>query len=150
MSQPQTIEQLRQRIEELEYELKVMKQEAETDIVALMDHYNLTHTEAKVVRVLANARGGPLSRDAIWEMVGLDTDLRTIDSYIRRVRMKNKERLPIGTMYGIGYRLTPEVSKAVREVMEGKVQGGRPRVSYFSENRKAAAKQRRAMAGANA
>lgn len=138
------IESMKQRIEELEYELSASRQQSESDIVALMDYYNVTHTEAKIIRVLANAMGGALSRSSIWELVGLDTDLRTIDSHIRRVRMKNKGRLLIGSIYGIGYRLTPDVSKTVRDVMCGKIVSDRPRVSYFLENRKQAAKVRRA------
>lgn len=136
------IERLQARVEELEYELQAMKAEEETQLAALMDHYDLTANEARIIRAMANARGGPMSRPAIWEKVGLEGDLRQIDWHIRRIRSKNKARLPIGTMYGIGYRLTAEVAKFVRDVMDGKVQSDQPRVSYFFENRKQPATQR--------
>ena len=130
----QELEALRQRVEELEYDLASLKSTAETEVVALMDYYDLTATEGRLVRALAYAAGAPLSRPTIAEAVcGEIEDLRTVDSHVKRIRGKVGGRLPIDSIYGIGYRLLPDTAKEAREVMAGRLQPHTHRAHFYGQ-----------------
>lgn len=116
------LERLRARVEELEWELDCMKSTVETEITRLMDFYDLTAGEARMIRVMGHAGGAPLTRAVLAEAIGNEIeDLRTVDSHIKRTRRKVGHCLPIDTIYGIGYRVLPETAKTVRDVMAGKL-----------------------------
>lgn len=129
------LEALRQRVEELEYERDLLLSKAEDETAALMDYYNLTVGEAKIIRALAMARGAPLSRTTLIDVIGKDVDhIRTVDSHIKRLRNKNGKRLPVDTMYGIGYRLLSKTVKEVREVMERRKESSAVRVHKLARD----------------
>lgn len=116
------MERLRARVEELEFELDILKSTVDTETAALMDFYNLTTNEARIIRALGHAAGAPLSRPVLVEcLIREIDDLRTIDSHIKRIRRKNIGRLPIDSIYGIGYRLLPDTVRQVRDIMAGKI-----------------------------
>jgi hypothetical protein len=122
---PETIrelESLRARVEELEWELDCMKSTVETEVTRIMDFYDLTVGEARMIRALGHAGGAPLTRAVLAEAIQNEIDdLRTVDSHVKRTRRKVGHRLPIDSIYGIGYRLLPQTAKTVREVMAGKL-----------------------------
>jgi hypothetical protein len=123
---PETIrelEALRARVEELEWELDCLKSTVETEVTRIMDYYDLTVGEARMIRALGHAGGAPLTRAVLAEAIQNEIDdLRTVDSHVKRTRRKVGNRLPIDSIYGIGYRLLPETAKTVREVMAGKLE----------------------------
>lgn len=126
------IERLKARVEELEYELDSLKSTVDTEVMNLMDFYNLTAAEARMVRALAHAGGAPLSRAVLVEVLDRDIDnMRSVDSHVKRVRAKVSAALPIDSIYGIGYRLLPETAKHCREVMAGRVQPTRHRAHFY-------------------
>lgn len=126
------MERLRARVEELEYELDCLKSTVDTEVAAIMDYYDLTANEARIIRAMAHAGGAPLSRPSLVECVDNPIeDLRTIDSHVKRIRRKVNTRLPIDSIYGIGYRLLPDTAKQVRDVMAGKVNPERRRHHLF-------------------
>jgi hypothetical protein len=122
---PETIrelEALRARVEELEWELDCMKSTVETEVTRIMDFYDLTAGEARMIRALGHAGGAPLTRAVLAEAIQNEIDdLRTVDSHVKRTRRKVGHRLPIDSIYGIGYRLLPENARQVRDVMAGKL-----------------------------
>lgn len=116
------LEQLRARVEELEWELDCMKSTVETEVTRIMDFYDLTAGEARMIRALAHAGGAPLTRAVLAEAIQNEIDdLRTVDSHVKRTRRKVGHRLPIDSIYGIGYRLLPATAQQVRAVMAGKL-----------------------------
>lgn len=122
-------ERLRARVEELEFELSRLNSTVDTEVAALMDFYDLTATEARMIRALGHAGGAPLSRPVLVEAMANEIDdLRTVDCHVKRVRKKCGHRLPIDSLYGIGYRLLPDTAKKVREVMAGKTAPAKHRV----------------------
>jgi DNA-binding winged helix-turn-helix (wHTH) protein len=115
------MEKLRARVEELEFELDRLKSKVDTELAALMDYFDLTHNEARIIRAMAISNGAPLSRPMLMECLTSEIeDCRTIDSHVKRIRVKNGKRLPIHAIYGIGYRILPDTVRLVREVMAGK------------------------------
>ena len=133
------IERLKARIEELEYELDSLKSTVDTEVMHLMDNYDLTAAEARMIRALAHAAGAPLSRPVLIEVLDRDIDnLRSVDSHVKRVRAKVGGLLPIDSIYGIGYRLLPETAKHCREVMAGKVRSDRHRAHFYGHGQTAA------------
>lgn len=117
----QEMEALRARVEELEYELETLKVTATGEVVNLMDHYDLTASEGRILRALVLANGAPLDRCYLAELLGVETDLiRHIDSHIKRIRQKNRDKIKIDSIYGVGYRLVPDKIAPVREAMTGK------------------------------
>lgn len=128
------LERLRARVEELEYELDCMKSCVDTEVVNIMDHYDLTHTEARMIRAMAHAAGAPMSRPVLVEAMQSDLDdLRTVDSHVKRIRRKVGATLPIDSIYGIGYRLLPETAREVRDVMAGRVKPERHRAHFYGQ-----------------
>lgn len=128
----QELERLRARVEELEYELGTLQATADQEIAHIVDYFNLTVTEARVVRALAHAHGAPLSRPVLAEVVANDLEnLRSVDSHVKRIRAKNGSNLPIDTIYGLGYRMLPDTAKTVRDVMAGKIQVQRYRSHLY-------------------
>lgn len=123
------LETLRARVEELEFELERLNSTADTEVTALMDYFDLTAGEARMIRAMAHSGGAPLSRPVLVEVIQNEIDdLRTVDSHVKRIRKKCGHRLPIDSIYGIGYRLLPATAKTVREVMAGKTAPARHRV----------------------
>jgi DNA-binding response OmpR family regulator len=128
------LEALRQRVEELEFELGLLKATADAEVAQLMDAFDLTCGEAQIIRALAHARGSPLSRVTLVDALGHEiNELRTIDSHIKRIRKKVGKNLPIDTLYGLGYRLTPATAKRVRDIMDGKIAPEKHRVHFYRE-----------------
>jgi hypothetical protein len=116
------LETLRARVEELEWELDNLRDTVNAEVVCIMDFYDLTVGEARMIRALGHAGGAPLTRAVLAEAIQNEIDdLRTVDSHVKRTRRKVGNRLPIDSIYGIGYRLLPETAKTVREVMAGKL-----------------------------
>jgi hypothetical protein len=132
---PETIrelEALRARVEELEWELDCLRDTVNAEVVAIMDFYDLTVGEARMIRAMAHANGAPLARPTLVEVIANDIeDLRTVDSHVKRIRRKVGHRLPIDSIYGIGYRLLPEQVRQVREVMAGKVRPASHRAHLY-------------------
>lgn len=130
------MEALRQRVEELEYELGELRSKVDFEVANLMDFYDLTHNEARIVRALTLAHGAPLERSAICESMSGEIDyIRTVDSHIKRIRRKCAGRLAIHSLYGIGYRILQEDAKAVRAVMDGTVTADKPRLRGWPQTR---------------
>jgi DNA-binding response OmpR family regulator len=126
------MERLRARVEELEYELDLMRDAVNAEVASLMDFYDLTATEARLVRALAHAGGAPLSRPVLVDALGTEIDdLRTVDSHVKRIRRKAGTNLPIDSLYGIGYRLLPDTAKQARDVMAGRSQPERHRAHFY-------------------
>jgi DNA-binding winged helix-turn-helix (wHTH) protein len=126
------IERLKARVEELEWELDSMRDTVNAEIAAIMDFYNLTAGQARMIRAMAHAGGAPFSRPALMEVVQNEIeDMRTVDSYVKRIRKKVGHRLPIDSIYGIGYRLLPDTVRQVRDVMAGKVKPAEPRAHLY-------------------
>jgi len=129
------MERLKARVEELEWELDCMKSTVETEVTRIMDFYDLTAGEARMIRALGHAGGAPLTRAVLAEAIQNEIDdLRTVDSHVKRTRRKVGHRLPIDSIYGIGYRLLPETARQVRDVMAGKVQPQGHRVHICHDN----------------
>lgn len=130
------IEFLRQRVEELEYELGTLKCEADAEVTRLMDYFDLTTNEARIIRALCFANGSPLPRPVLAEVISSEPeDLRTIDSHIKRIRRKPvpQAELPIDTLYGLGYRLLPETAKRVKEIMAGQIAPQQYRAHFYQD-----------------
>ena len=127
-------ERLRQLVEELEWELSMLKIAAQGEVANLMDYYSLTVSEAKIVRAMALAHGAPLDRCYLADVIGVDSEfIRHIDSHIKRIRAKTNTALPIDTIYGIGYRILPEMGAFVREVIAGKHKPQKKRTHFYRE-----------------
>jgi DNA-binding response OmpR family regulator len=126
------IERLKARVEELEWELDCLKSTVDTEVAAIMDFYDLTAGEARMIRAMAHAGGAPLSRPVLVEAIQNEIDdLRTVDSHVKRIRRKVGARLPIDSIYGIGYRLLPETVRQVRDVMAGKLRPATSRAHLY-------------------
>lgn len=133
------LESLRARVEELEYELDSLKSTVDTEVASLMDYYDLTAGEARMIRAMAHAGGAPLSRPVLVEVIQNDIeDLRTVDSHVKRIRRKVGAKLPIDSIYGIGYRLLPDTAKLARDVMAGRAQPERHRAHFYGHGKSAA------------
>lgn len=134
------IERLQARVEELEFELDHLRDTVAAEVAAIMDYYDLTHGEARMVRALAHAGGAPLSRPVLMEAMQKDFDnLRSVDSHVKRVRAKTAERLPIDSLYGLGYRLLPDKVAEVKSVMAGTTKPERHRMHIYIRNREVSA-----------
>lgn len=128
----QELERLRARVEELEYELDMMRDSVNAEVASLMDYFDLTATEARMIRALAHAGGAPLSRPVLVDALGTEIDdLRTVDSHVKRIRRKVGSRLPVDSIYGIGYRVLPDTAKLCKEVMAGRVKPERYRAHLY-------------------
>jgi len=73
------------------------------------DRVDVTHTEARILRVLMEAKGRVLSRDEILGRAfgGMsDCSDRTVDAHIKNLRRKlTNRRVCIHTTFGVGYRI---------------------------------------------
>jgi DNA-binding winged helix-turn-helix (wHTH) protein len=128
------IERLKARVEELEWELDCMRDKVNTEVAAIMDFYDLTAGEARMIRAMAHAGGAPLSRAVLVEAIQNEIDdLRTVDSHVKRIRRKVGSRLPIDSIYGIGYRLLSDTVRQVREIMAGNIKPDRHRAHCYLE-----------------
>jgi DNA-binding response OmpR family regulator len=126
------LESLRARVEELEFELERLNSTVDTEVAALMDYFDLTAGEARMIRAMAHAGGAPLSRPVLVDVIQNEIeDLRTVDSHVKRIRKKCGSRLLIDSLYGIGYRLLPETARRVRDVMAGRVQPQGHRAHFY-------------------
>ena len=136
------IERLKARVEELEWELDSLRDTVSAEVAAIMDFYDLTAGEARMIRAMAHAGGAPLSRPVLVEAIQNEIDdLRTVDSHVKRIRRKVGHRLPIDSLYGIGYRLLPATVRQVREVMAGKVNPSSHRAHLYMPRTSSEARQ---------
>lgn len=133
------IERLKARVEELEWELDSLRDAVGAEVAAIMDFYDLTHGEARMIRALAHAGGAPLSRAVLMEAMQKDFDnLRSVDSHVKRIRNKAGARLPIDSLYGLGYRLLPDKVAEVKSVMAGGTKPKAQRVHVYVRGQLAA------------
>lgn len=73
--------------------------------------YDLTPGEAKILALFLSRRGKICSRDALFSAAALsdNSQIKTLDVHICRMRQKlPKDKYPIETIWGRGYRLLPE------------------------------------------
>lgn len=110
---------LRQRIDHLEAEVCYLKSRLKRSggNGRLID-CGFTKSEADMLRALATGRVH--SRDALREVAGIDpeTDSRTIDGHIKRIRRKAPKIIPgfeITALYGEGYLVKGESLDVLRE-----------------------------------
>ncbi|HZW83437.1 MAG TPA: response regulator transcription factor [Candidatus Deferrimicrobium sp.] len=76
------------------------------------DEIALTPKEFELLYFLAKHPGRVFSREQLMETVwGYDFygDLRTVDTHIKKIREKIKERNYISTVWGVGYKFEPGV-----------------------------------------
>ncbi len=133
------IERLKARIEELEWELDSIRDSVAAEVAAIMDYYDLTHGEARMIRAMAHAGGAPLSRAVLMDAMQKDFDnLRSVDSHVKRIRVKAGSRLPIDSLYGLGYRLLPDMVAEVKGVMAGKIRPNQHRTHFYVQDGAAA------------
>ena len=93
-------------------------------ITALYDAFGLSAKEALVVILLA--RGGVIYSYRVRD-VYCDQPERTSPiearSAIKRIRKKTRHAFKIRSIYGIGYELTPQSLKTVRQIVKGNRHG---------------------------
>lgn len=111
------IAQLRQRVEDLESELKRRDAIVEVNVQRLRQHFNLTIGEARMVELMADGNAHTREQLIMAHNANIEVD-RAIDTHIKRIRKKGE--IAIRTHYGIGYGLTPESVENVRAVLRGK------------------------------
>jgi DNA-binding response OmpR family regulator len=83
---------------------------------------DLTRREFELLRLLAEAKGQVLEREAIYQRVwgyAMAHGDRSVDVFIRKLRQKLEKRSPgwayIHTHFGVGYRFDPESESATDE-----------------------------------
>ena len=101
------LEVLREQIAVLEYELHLLRETADTEVVALMTNADLSPGQARLLQALSCGR--PKERATLAAICCRDENdnLRNIDSMVKHVRRKHPD-LTINSLYGIGYQLPPE------------------------------------------
>lgn len=112
--------QLRDRVQYLEAELALYRDENNADTERVMKAFGVTFQQARTL--IALARGGILTRDmavALNLNRVRDADPRSLDSCIKRLRIALPQ-IEIKSHYGLGYELSPAFTKRVRQVLRGR------------------------------
>lgn len=85
------------------------------------ERIEMTLPEVKLLEVLISRRGGVVKREelvTLLELSGRSRSYRAVDSIVKRIRRKMRDREiaadVINTVYGLGYRLSPEFVPAFR------------------------------------
>ncbi len=109
----------RDRIAELEEEVRQLRAIVQTEMRLLELRFGLTPIEGRIVRVMA--RGGVWSRDKLAMLCckGM-VEPQVISVHICRIRRK-APTLQIGKAWGMGYRMEGESLDAVRRIIAGEL-----------------------------
>lgn len=113
------LKHLRNRVEELEAELRRRDAVFHADVQKLRSHLKLSVGEAAIVALLAD--GNAHSREQMMEACDTDANSeRSIDSFMKRIRKKGQ--LTFRAEYGLGYALSAESFQLVRKILKGDMQ----------------------------
>lgn len=118
-------QQLRDRIEELEEEVRQLREQLDGRPELLPPEWRLTRTEARVVAALATAPRGYLSREGIQEAMYYprepETGINLVSVVVSKVRRKLKPyNLEIRTRWGDGFEFEPKSREAVKAAMQAR------------------------------
>lgn len=118
---------LKARIEELEADIQLMNgaPDISEDARALMSMYGLTLKQGLILHKLLISRQEIVTRnDLLLSVWGYNDDVvdRIVDTKIKFIR-KRVGRSGIETIYGVGYRLTPELRAKINADLASLKQG---------------------------
>jgi DNA-binding response OmpR family regulator len=112
------LEALRERVAVLEYELHLLRETNNREVVAIMTNGNVTVGQAKMLQALSS--GHVKERGELAAICCRDENesYRAIDTMIKHTR-RRVPGLVISSIYGIGYQLPPESVAVVRRWING-------------------------------
>lgn len=109
---------LRNHVETLEWELRMLKDLRATEVAALQQNMGITVSMARILAALQHGAVLNRSQLAFHCCHSLDADDRLVDSQVKRVR-RRLPYLDIVTYYGAGYGLSEGSASRVRAIIRG-------------------------------
>ena len=112
---------LRQRVSDLEFELKQLRAVERKTSFTFCDLFRLTPKEGQLLAILYGASGTLTKEQLYCRIYGHDYEhlngMKILDVYLSRIRKRLPPDIVIETRHGVGHALSPESRNRLRMIL---------------------------------